>query len=163
VVTDDRKQEILARLKLLDHHQLLQTQIVSRRHAEARTKAPQPVTRAVSRYELDEAKAPADAELRAYFQAQGLSGDPLNAAVVGFSREALRPAQYALQNASALSPSWQRVSAASSGNKVPFGRKRIYRTCKGIFFFWGWHPGWHPKINRVSTPQTSLTGIKRTS
>jgi hypothetical protein len=103
VVTDDRKQEILARLKLLDHHQLLQTQIVSRRYAEARTKAPQPVTRAVSRYELDEAKAPADAELRAYFQAQGLSGDPLNAAVVGFSREALRPAQYALQNASALS------------------------------------------------------------
>jgi uncharacterized protein (DUF1684 family) len=126
VTDDDRKQEILARLKLLDHHQLLQTQLVSpddmHKHS---TKAPQPVTRVVSRYELDEAKDPADAELRAYFQAQGLSRDLLNAAVVGFSREALRPAQHALRNASALSRLGSAFPPHPPAIKYPFGRERI--------------------------------------
>jgi len=56
----------------------------------------------VSMYELGETKAPADTALRAYFQAQGLSGDPLDAAVSGFSREVLGHAQRALQSASVL-------------------------------------------------------------
>jgi DNA-directed RNA polymerase specialized sigma24 family protein len=103
VADDDRKQEILSRLSLLDNHQLLQTQLVSPGDVQRRgIKAPQPVVNAVSMYELGETKAPADAALRTYFQAQGLSGDALDAAVVGFSREALGHAQRALQNASAL-------------------------------------------------------------
>ena len=53
-------------------------------------------------FDLGETKPPADAELRTYFQAQGLSKESLDAAVSGFSREALGHSQRALQNAAAL-------------------------------------------------------------
>jgi DNA-directed RNA polymerase specialized sigma24 family protein len=104
VADDSRKQEILSRLNLLDNRQLLQVQLVSPGDVPLRSiNVPQSVTSAISMYELGETKPPADAALRTYFQSQGLSGEPLDAAVAGFSREALRHAQRALQNASALS------------------------------------------------------------
>lgn len=103
IADDQLKQEILSRLKLLDNRQLLQVQLTSRGDAQRHDNAPQPVTGTLSVYELSEAKPPADAALRTYFQAQGLSGEPLDAAVSGFSQEALEHAQRALQSAAALS------------------------------------------------------------
>lgn len=111
VAYDDRKQQLLSRLDLLENHQLLQAQIVSqddvRNHGK---KSLRTLTGAVSMYDVGQTKPPADAALRAYFQAQGLSQEPLDAAVSGFSREALGHAQHALQNASAL----RRLSVAFS-------------------------------------------------
>jgi hypothetical protein len=103
VADDDRKQEILSRLTLLNDHQLLDVRLVSPEDAIRAAKTTQAVAGAISTYDLGETKAPADAVLRGYFQAQGLSGEPLDAAVQAFSREALGHAQRALQNASALS------------------------------------------------------------
>jgi hypothetical protein len=103
VADDDRKQQLLSRLDLLDNHQLLQAEIVSpddvQKHGK---KSPRTLTGAVSMYDVGQTKPPADAALRAFFQTQGLSNEPLDAAVSGFSREALGHAQRALQNASAL-------------------------------------------------------------
>jgi DNA-directed RNA polymerase specialized sigma24 family protein len=103
VADDDRKQQLTSRLDLLDSHQLLQVPIVSPNDVQKHGKrSPRPLTGAVSMYDVGQTKPPADAALRAYFQAQGLSQEPLDAAVSGFSREALGHSQRALQNASAL-------------------------------------------------------------
>jgi DNA-directed RNA polymerase specialized sigma24 family protein len=103
VADDDRKQEILSRLTLLNDHQLLDVRLVSPQDVIRAAKTTQAIAGAISTYDLGETKAPADAALRGYFQAKGLSGEPLDAAVQAFSREALGHAQRALQNASALS------------------------------------------------------------
>jgi|GEM_PF-3560974 len=103
VADDDRKQEILSRLTLLNDHQLLEVRLISPQDMIRAAKNAQAVGGTISTYDLGEAKAPADAVLRGYFQAQGLSGEPLDAAIQAFSREALGHAQRALQNASALS------------------------------------------------------------
>jgi DNA-directed RNA polymerase specialized sigma24 family protein len=89
VADDDRKQEILSRLTLLNDHQLLDVRLVSPQDVIRAAKTTQAVAGAISTYDLGETKAPADAVLRGYFQAQGLSGEPLDAAVQAFSREAL--------------------------------------------------------------------------
>ena len=103
VADDDRKQQLTSRLDLLDDHQLLQVQIVSPNDVQKHgKKSSRSLTGPVSMYDLGQTKPPADAALRAYFQAQGLSQEPLDAAVSGFSREALGHSQRALQNASAL-------------------------------------------------------------
>jgi DNA-directed RNA polymerase specialized sigma24 family protein len=103
VASDDRKQEILSRLSLLDNHRLLEMQIVSPSDLEKRgKKLPRAPIGVVSMYDVGQTKPSADAALRTYFQAQGLSGAALNDAVSGFSREALDHALHALQNASAL-------------------------------------------------------------
>jgi DNA-directed RNA polymerase specialized sigma24 family protein len=103
VADDDRKQEILSRLAQLNDHQLLDIRLISPQDVMRAAKTRQAIAGTVSTYDLGETKAPADAVLRGYFQAQGLSGEPLDAAVQAFSREALGHAQRALQNASALS------------------------------------------------------------
>lgn len=103
VASDDRRQEILSRLSLLDNHQLLEMQIVSPSDLDKRgKKLPRTPIGVVSMYDVGLTKPPADAALRTYFQAQALSGAALNDAVTGFSREALDHALRALQNASAL-------------------------------------------------------------
>jgi DNA-directed RNA polymerase specialized sigma24 family protein len=103
VADDDRKQQLLSRLDLLDNHQLLQAEIVSPNDLQTHgKKSPRTLAGTVSMYDVGQTEPPADAALRAYFQTQGLSNEPLDAAVSGFSREALGHAQRALQNASAL-------------------------------------------------------------
>jgi DNA-directed RNA polymerase specialized sigma24 family protein len=103
VADDDRKQQLLSRLDLLDNHQLLQAEIVSPNDVQKHgKKSPRTLAGAVSMYDVGQTKPPADAALRTYFQTQGLSNEPLDAAVSGYSREALGHAQRALQNASAL-------------------------------------------------------------
>jgi hypothetical protein len=111
VADDNRKQQLISRLDLLDNHQLLQLQIVSPNDVQKHGKKPsRTLTGPVNMYDVGQTKPPADAALRAYFQAQGLSQEPLDAAVSGFSREALEHSQRALQNASAL----RRLSVAFS-------------------------------------------------
>jgi hypothetical protein len=90
-------------LTLLNDHQLLDVRLISPQDVIRAAKNAQAVGGTISTYDLGEAKAPADAVLRGYFQARGLSGEPLDAAIQAFSREALGHAQRALQNASALS------------------------------------------------------------
>jgi len=103
VADDSRKQQILSQLSLLNDHQLLDLQIISAQDVIRAAKAQRATNGSISTYDLDETKAPANAILRGYFQSQGLTGEPLDAAVRAFSREALGHAQRALQNASALS------------------------------------------------------------
>jgi DNA-directed RNA polymerase specialized sigma24 family protein len=123
VADDDRKQEILSRLTLLNDHQLLDVRLISPQDAIRAAKTQQAIAGAISTYDLGETKAPADAVLRGYFQAQGLSGEPLDAAVQAFCREALGHAQRALQNASALSrlgsafPATELTSISSSSQQ----------------------------------------------
>jgi len=103
VADDTRKQEILSRLNLLENGQLLQTQLVSPTDVQRQSgKRPQAVAGALNTYDVGQTKAPADAALREFFQGQGMSGGSLDAAVLGFSRDALGHAQRALQHASAL-------------------------------------------------------------
>ncbi len=103
VADDARKQQILSSLNLLNNHQLLVTRLVSPddvlRHG---VNAPQLSGETIAAYDVYQTKVPADAALRAYFKAHGLSGKEQDAAVLAFSREALGHAQRALQSASAL-------------------------------------------------------------
>ena len=103
VADDDRKQEILSRLMVLNDHQLIDIRLISPQDVIRVANSRQAAAGAISTYDLGETKAPADAVLRGYFQSQRLSGEPLDAAVQAFSREALGHAQRALQDASALS------------------------------------------------------------
>ncbi len=103
VPDDSRKQQILARLNLLENHQLLDTQLISPTDVQkSGLKRPRAIAGTINTYDVDQTKAPADAALRGFFQAQGMSGAALDAAVVGFSRDALGHSQRALQHASAL-------------------------------------------------------------
>ncbi|MEI9979872.1 MAG: hypothetical protein WDN23_12915 [Edaphobacter sp.] len=103
VADDSRKQQILARLNLLENHQLLEAQLFSPSDAQKPGfKRPRAIGNTINTYDVGQTKAPADAALRGFFQAQGMSGTALDAAVVGFSRDALGHSQRALQHASAL-------------------------------------------------------------
>ncbi|MBT9333023.1 RNA polymerase sigma factor [Paracidobacterium acidisoli] len=103
VPDDSRKQQILARLNLLENHQLLEAHLFSPTDVQKPGfKRPRVIGSTISTYDVGQTKAPADAALRGFFQAQGMSGTALDAAVVGFSRDALGHSQRALQHASAL-------------------------------------------------------------
>jgi DNA-directed RNA polymerase specialized sigma24 family protein len=125
VADDDRKQEIESRLSLLDNHQLLETQLVSPNDVrEYGKKSLRPLTGAVSMYDVGQTKSPADTLLRTYFQGQGLSQGPLEAAVSGFSREALGHSQRALQNASALKRLSNTFSPSELGSVSPTAQRQ---------------------------------------
>jgi hypothetical protein len=102
VSDDERKQQILFHLNLLDNHHLLLMQLVSPadilRHGINASRS----TETIARYDVQQTKIPADAALRTYLKAHGIAGKAQDDAVVAFSREALRHAQRALQSASAL-------------------------------------------------------------
>ncbi len=103
VANDARKQEILSRLNLLENHQLIETRLVSPADVQSHgVKGSRPTTGTTNTYDVGQTKAPADAALRGYFQTQGMSGAPLDAAVLWFSRQAMGHAQRALQEASVL-------------------------------------------------------------
>jgi hypothetical protein len=102
VSDDERKQQILFHLNLLDNHHLLLMQLVSPadilRHGINASRS----TETIARYDVQQTKIPADAALRTYLKTHGIAGKAQDDAVVAFSREALRHAQRALQSASAL-------------------------------------------------------------
>jgi DNA-directed RNA polymerase specialized sigma24 family protein len=100
-VTDDAlKQAIVTHLETLTNHQLIDLKLVSPRDAPTQVSAThRSHFEGASVYELSQEKSAADATLRKYFQAKGIAGEPLDAAVGQFSRDALQHAQRALQHA----------------------------------------------------------------
>jgi hypothetical protein len=86
--------------------------------------APAPKATATRIYEIDQGKSAADPTLRKYFQAQGLSGEPLESAVVAFSRDALEHAQRALQHAYALDRLGRALSATELRSVSPASQQQ---------------------------------------
>jgi hypothetical protein len=95
------KQTIENRLRDLAGHQLLDLRLVSSREIKvpfsgSDRSAP------VDAYDVTQPGFAGDLRIRSYFQARGLSGQPLEAAVAQFSKDALQHAQLALQHAYAV-------------------------------------------------------------
>ena len=98
-----RKQEIRASLNLIENRQFLELHLMSPLNASKKLAGhTQPIAKTMSSFDMDQAEAPADAALRAVFQAKGMSGPMVDEAVRGFSRDILTHAQAALQHASIL-------------------------------------------------------------
>jgi hypothetical protein len=98
VAGDAFKQSIATHLRGLAGQQFLELQLVSARELRFSTSASAPV----DAYEVTQPGFAADARIRSYFQARGLSGERLDTGVAQFSRDALQHAQRALQHAYAL-------------------------------------------------------------
>ena len=109
IAGDALRQRVSSQLQALPNHQLLDLKLFSP-HALRRA-APTPQAAATRVFEIDQAKSAADPTLRKYFQGQGLSGEPLESAVVAFSHDALEHAQSALQHAYALDRLGRALSA----------------------------------------------------
>ena len=109
IAGDALRQRVSSQLQALPNHQLLDLKLFSP-HALRRA-SPTPQAPATRVYEIEQAKSAADPTLRKYFQAQGLSGEPLESAVVAFSHDALEHAQSALQHAYALDRLGRALSA----------------------------------------------------
>ena len=111
IVDSTLKEKIISRLRALPNHRLLDLRLFS--HNELRIHAPHAAQNSSARvYEIDQSKSAADALLHKHFQAKGLSGEQLDAAVVTFSHEALEHGQHALQHAYALDRLGQALSAS---------------------------------------------------
>ena len=115
IADDALRQQITSDLQALPNHELLDLKLFSPR--ELRMRAPRaPQTSATRLYEINQEKSAADTTLRSHFQAQGLSGEPLESAVVTFSHDALEHAQLALQHAYALDRLGRALSATELGS-----------------------------------------------
>lgn len=103
LATDDRKRSIESLLNLLDNHQLLDLDLLSPADfPKMGRRLPRALTKAATVYVVGQGGPAAAPQLRAYFQSQGLADKVLDAAVNGFSGDALVHALRALQNAAAL-------------------------------------------------------------
>ena len=109
IAGDALRERVSSQLQALPNHQLLDLKLFSP-HALRRA-VPTPQAPATRVYEIDQGKSAADPTLRKYFQVQGLSGEPLDSAVVAFSHDALEHAQGALQHAYALDRLGRALSA----------------------------------------------------
>jgi DNA-directed RNA polymerase specialized sigma24 family protein len=114
IADDALKQKIVSQLQGLPSHQLLDVKLVSPHGVQLHSGTPQIVPGGTSVYEINQAKSAADATLRKYFQAKGLSGEELNSAAAQFSHEVLEHAQRSLQHAYAL----DRLGAALSASEL---------------------------------------------
>jgi DNA-directed RNA polymerase specialized sigma24 family protein len=112
IANDALKQKIVAQLQALPTHQLLDVKLVSPHGAQLHAGRPQLIPGGANVYEINQAKSAADATLRKYFEARGLSGEPLNSAAGQFSHDALDHAQRSLQHAYALDRLGVALSAA---------------------------------------------------
>jgi DNA-directed RNA polymerase specialized sigma24 family protein len=113
VVDDALKQRIVSRTKSLSDHQLLDLRLLSPQDVRAPAPGAQRALSADSSvFDVSQPRFAADAAVRKYLQAKGLSGERLDAAVAQFSVDALQHAQRALQNAYALERLASALSAA---------------------------------------------------
>jgi hypothetical protein len=119
IADDALKQKIVSQLQALPNHQLLDVKLVSPHGVQLHSATPQIVPGSTSVYEINQAKSAADATLRKYFQAKGLSGEPLNSAAGQFSHDALEHAQRSLQHAYALDRLGVALSAAELQSLKP--------------------------------------------
>lgn len=110
VASEDRKQQLLSHLQSLRNGRRLQVHILAPEDLKHDAKPAASSGDQFTHYDIAQAQAPADTVVRAYFAAQGLPKNQMDAAIAAFSREALSHSQIALQNASAL----YRLSAAFS-------------------------------------------------
>jgi DNA-directed RNA polymerase specialized sigma24 family protein len=101
VAAEGLKQAIDNRLRDLAGHQLLDLRLVSSREIKVPFSGSNRST-PVDAYEVTQPGFAGDLRIRSYFQARGLSGQPLDAAVAQFSKDALQHAQLALQHAYAV-------------------------------------------------------------
>jgi DNA-directed RNA polymerase specialized sigma24 family protein len=101
VAAEGLKQAIDNRLRDLAGHQLLDLRLVSSREIKVPFSGSNRST-PVDAYEVTQPGFAGDVRIRSYFQARGLSGQPLVAAVAQFSKDALQHAQLALQHAYAV-------------------------------------------------------------
>jgi hypothetical protein len=115
IVNDSLRAQITSELRTLPNHHLLDLKLFSpqelRMHA-SRTR----LTPATRLYEVNQGTSAADNILRNHFQTKGLSGEPLSAAAVTFSRDVLEHAQLALQHAYALDRLGRALSATELGS-----------------------------------------------
>jgi DNA-directed RNA polymerase specialized sigma24 family protein len=103
IADEGRMRQIQSHLEVLPDHQFLDLRLISPN--DTRIRAPrsfQTLSGSVQVYETGSTKPPADALVRRYFQAKGLSDTQLDSAVVQFSSDVLETAQRALQSAYAL-------------------------------------------------------------
>jgi DNA-directed RNA polymerase specialized sigma24 family protein len=114
IANDSLKQQITSELQALPNHDLLDLRLFSPRELRMRASRT-PQTMATRIYEVNQGKSAADTTLRSHFQAQGLSGEQLDSAVVTFSHDALEHAQLALQHAYALDRLGRALSATELG------------------------------------------------
>jgi hypothetical protein len=115
VADDALKQRIASQLKALPNHQLLDVELFSSHEMPMHgSRAAQTLPSGV--YEINQSKSAADAMLRRYFEAKGVSGERLDSAVVGFSHDALEHAQRALQHAYALDRLGRALSVTERGS-----------------------------------------------
>lgn len=103
IADDALRQQIRTHLESLTDHDLLDIQLTSAAnqqgiHPSRRLQRSTPI----NLYDLSQSKPPSDPLLRHHFEARGLSGSALDAAVTRFSREALEHGQHAVQHAYAL-------------------------------------------------------------
>lgn len=97
-----RKQELVARFSALPNHEFLDVRISSPSDgAAALSRSRRSPQQQLEVYDVGQKTPLADRVLRRIL-AKKLSGDALNSVVIGFSREALDHAQFALQEANAL-------------------------------------------------------------
>ena len=101
VAAEGLKQAIDNRLRDLAGRQLLDLRLVSSREIKVPLSGSNRST-PVDAYEVTQPGIAGDLRIRSYFQARGLSGQPLDAAVAQFSKNALQHAQLALQHAYAV-------------------------------------------------------------
>jgi DNA-directed RNA polymerase specialized sigma24 family protein len=101
VAAEELKQTIDNRLRDLAGHQLLDLRLVSSREIKVPFSGSNRST-PVDAYEVTQPGFAGDLRIRSYFQARGLSRQPLDAAVAQFSKDALQHAQLALQHAYAV-------------------------------------------------------------
>ncbi len=115
IANDSLRAQMTSELRALPNHELLDLRLFSPQ--ELRTHASRArQTLATRIYEVNQGTSAADATLRSHFQAKGLSGEPLDSAVVTFSRDALEHAQLALQHAYALDRLGRALSATELGS-----------------------------------------------
>jgi DNA-directed RNA polymerase specialized sigma24 family protein len=101
VADEELKQAIDHRLRDLAGNQLLDLRLVSSREIKLPFSGSNRST-PVDAYEVTQPGFAGDVRIRSYFQARGLTGQSLDAAVARFSKDALQHAQLALQHAYAV-------------------------------------------------------------
>jgi DNA-directed RNA polymerase specialized sigma24 family protein len=115
IADDALEQKITSELQALPNHDLLDLKLYSPRELRMHAShAPEPSSTRL--YEINQQKSAADTTLRTHFQGKGLSGEPLESAVVTFSHDALEHAQLALQHAYALDRLGRALSATELGS-----------------------------------------------
>ena len=102
VASEDRKKQIAATLESIPDHQLLEIDLATQGNLHVPIPSLHLAVPATNVYNVAHTAPPAEALLRGFFAAKGLTGNQIDAAVTHFSSDALDHAQRALQNAYAM-------------------------------------------------------------